>query len=223
MTFPLAIVVAAGLLAGAAVFRRQGIDEEDQMKSTLALAFGLIGILVIVIVMAVCFAIGTRNQWLKRIARNEINRRSTKIVDPQNRDARFVEIVPRSNWNNAEMRENAIDVGFLLPDLKAGCLLYEGDNERYWIPARAIVGCHQDSYTRLINSPIHRGNQIITHHFVVITIKVSDVLNVELPFRIRGNINLYSDKKASDANDGLFREVNQLRQTFIEDGQNQRT
>src|SRR5579863_7604831 len=125
--FPLVLVVAVGFLAEAAVFHRQGIDEEDRTKSTLALICGLTGILVFVIVAAACCAIGTRNGWLKRIARKEINRRSAKIVDPLNADARFVEIVPRSNWSEPGLLENAIDVGFLFLDLKAGLLFYEGD------------------------------------------------------------------------------------------------
>ena len=221
IAFPLAIVVAAGFLAAAAVFNRQGLDEEDQMKSTLAFVCGCTGILVFVAIAAACCAIGTRNHWLKRIACKEINCRSGKIVNPQNPDARFVEVVPRSNWNKPGMLENAVDVGFLLVDLSARSLFYEGDNERYRIPARAIVECRQDSYTRLINSPVHHGNQIITYHFVVVTIMAAGKLTVELPFRIRGNINFFSDKRASDANYGLFREVNQLRQTFREDGPNQ--
>ncbi len=224
VVFPLAIVTAAGLVIGAAIFHRQGIDEEGQMKSTLALVCGLIGILVFVIVAVIRLAIGTRNDWLKRVARDEINRRSTKIVAPQNPDARFVEIVPRSNWSDATMPENAIDVGFLLSDLKAGYLLYEGDNERYRIPARAIVGCQQDTYTRLVPFGQQEGHQTVTYHLVVVTIKVSNDLKIELPFRIRGNISLYSDQKVREANYAFFQEVSRLRQTSIEDdGQNQRS
>ena len=39
------------------------------------------------------------------------------------------------------MLETASDVGFLRLDSARGLLLFEGDKERYWVPAGAILSC----------------------------------------------------------------------------------
>jgi len=61
-------------------------------------------------------------------------------VDPDDPRAIFVEIVPRRNWGRV-MADTASDVGILLIDSERGEIVYEGDNERFRIPARAIISC----------------------------------------------------------------------------------
>jgi hypothetical protein len=63
-------------------------------------------------------------------------------VDPDGPEAIFVEMVPRRHWARANrMLETAGDLGFLRIDAGRGLLLFEGDRERYQIPAGAILGC----------------------------------------------------------------------------------
>ncbi len=101
-------------------------------------------------------------------------------------------------------------------DFQSGCLFFEGDNERYYIPAKAIVKCEQDYYTRLIQNPYSKGpyNKTIYYHFVVVTMKVSESMNVDVPFRIRKTVSLWSDKKAREANYEFLQEINRLKAAF---------
>ena len=125
-------------------------------------------------------------------------------MNPDAPGVRFVEIVPKSNWLDTTLLENATDVGFVA--LKDGCSLFEGDNERYRIPAGAIFKCEPDYYTRLVprKTPIR-------YHFVVMTMKVSEQMTAEVPFRIRNTVSLWSDEKASAANYEFLREINHLK------------
>jgi hypothetical protein len=55
-------------------------------------------------------------------------------------DSIFVEIIPRANWNRM-MLENATDIGFLAVDVPGREIRFEGDKERYRIPAAALKSC----------------------------------------------------------------------------------
>jgi hypothetical protein len=214
--FPLAVIAGVGLFVLAGISNREGIDNADTSKSTLAIILCSFGIITFGILLAIRLVVGHRDQWLRRIARSEVNRRPNKSVNPDAPGVRFVEIVPKSNWSDTTLLENATDVGFLAIDFQKGFLLFEGDNECYRIPAKAIVKCEQDSYTRLVQSPYTKvpSNMTIYYHFVVVTIKVSEQMTVEVPFRIRKTVSLWSDKKAREANYDFLREINRLKPTF---------
>lgn len=77
-----------------------------------------------------------------RAAMREIPSRPDPIVDAHDAAAIFVEVVPRKNWKRSNrMVETAGDVGFLRIDTARGQLLFEGDSERYQVPAGAILAC----------------------------------------------------------------------------------
>lgn len=213
---PLTIITGVSFLVWAAILHREGVDEAEASKTTFVSIPFFIGISLFVALLATRFLIGTRSRWLRHVARKEVNRRPNKSVNPDAPGVRFVEVVPKSNWSDTTLLENATDVGFLAVDLQRGCIFYEGDNERYYIPAEAIVKCEQDTYTRLVQNPYSKGpyNKIIYYHFAVVTMKVSEAKSVEVPFRIRKTVSLWSDKKARDANYDLLREINQLKVTF---------
>jgi hypothetical protein len=81
-------------------------------------------------------------EWfLRRHAKNEIRSRPNWIVDPDDPEAIFVQIVPRCNWGRV-MLETATDVGFLKVDENRREILFEGDKERYCIPGQAIISCN---------------------------------------------------------------------------------
>lgn len=205
VVFPLTVMAGAGLLTWAAIVHRYGVDEQDPAPGTLAVVLCFLGISLLAVVLAIRLRVGTRNHWLRRVARQEINRRPDKIVNPDAPGVRFVEVVPRSAWSDTTLVENASDVGFV--DLQPGWLLFEGDNERYRIPAGAIVKCEQDYYTRLLPSK----STNILFHFVIVTVKISEQMSVEVPFRIRGTISLRSDRRAAEANYEFLRAINHLK------------
>ncbi len=79
-----------------------------------------------------------RDRFLLRRAREEFSRRPKTFVDPNNPDALFVEIVPKLNWGRT-MMEMASDVGFLAVNLGKREVLFEGDKQRFRVPADAIT------------------------------------------------------------------------------------
>lgn len=83
------------------------------------------------------------NIYLLRLARREFLWRPDLLVDPNNPDAVFVEVCPRQNWHQLKL-ETATDIGFLLVDTRRRQLLFEGDKERYRIPADALVACEME-------------------------------------------------------------------------------
>lgn len=85
------------------------------------------------------------NPWLKRQLRKEIARRSSVFVDANDPDALFVEIVPKSNWGKV-MLDNASEVGLLVVDRGRREIRFEGDKERYRIPAAAIMSAEIETY-----------------------------------------------------------------------------
>jgi hypothetical protein len=85
-----------------------------------------------------------RNPWSSRYIYNktlaEFQNRPDSIVDLTNPDAILIEVVPRRNWGKLTL-ENAEDQGFLCVDQERRQLLFEGDKNRYRIPAEAVRSC----------------------------------------------------------------------------------
>lgn len=206
---PLLLVGGMGLMLWAAFLHRTSLDESDPAKFRSAVILYSFGALL----MLIPALLPNPNKWLRRIARQEISRRPDKVVDPHAPGVRFVEVVPKSNWTDTTLTENATDVGFLAVDLKNRLLCFEGDNERYRIPAQAIVKCEQDSYTRLVQSRYSRraGCDLIYYHFVVVTMTVFGQKTVEVPFRIRASNTMANDQKLRDANYELLKEISHLK------------
>ncbi|MBI3410644.1 MAG: hypothetical protein HY040_20095 [Planctomycetes bacterium] len=73
-------------------------------------------------------------------AQSELSQRTEAIVDPNNPEAIYVEVIPRRNWGQISL-QNADDVGFLFLDAEGRQMLLEGDNKRYRIPVQALVSC----------------------------------------------------------------------------------
>jgi hypothetical protein len=81
-------------------------------------------------------------RWL----RERIDRRPDAIVPAADPDAFFVQIIPRENWTVA-MGENAGDVGLLRIDPTRRELRYEGDLERWTVPAECVRSFRVRSFT----------------------------------------------------------------------------
>lgn len=85
--------------------------------------------------------------------RRQLANRPDLLVPFNDPHACFVEVIPRTNWGKA-MLESAADMGLLAIDPDRGELRFEGDRERWRIPADAIGGCTIE----LMPSPIgHDG------------------------------------------------------------------
>src|SRR5882724_7225321 len=87
------------------------------------------------------------NRYLRKMLRQELARRSSLVVDPADPDAIFVEVVPKMNWGKM-MLDNASDVGLLIVDRQRREIRFEGDRERWRIPAAAITQCQFEKYVQ---------------------------------------------------------------------------
>jgi hypothetical protein len=73
-------------------------------------------------------------------ARRLVRDRPDRVVDPDEPDVLFVEVVPRENWKKLKL-ETATDVGFLTVDEQRRQVRFEGDQERLIIPYASIRSC----------------------------------------------------------------------------------
>jgi hypothetical protein len=80
------------------------------------------------------------NKILERRLRRELAGRPKRLVNPDDPRALFVELVPKANWGRV-MPYTANDAGLLLLDEAKREVLFEGDRERFRIPADAITYC----------------------------------------------------------------------------------
>lgn len=173
---------------------------------------------VLSLLVVVLLIFGQKNRWLRHIAWQEINRRPDKIVNPSAANVRFVEVVPKGNWNNESLEENAVDVGFLAVDFNNGCLLFEGDNERYRIPAQAIIESKQDYYSRwkyITTAPSYGHKFEVRYFFVVVTVNLSGQ-SFEIPFRIRFGKKLLTQEQRRFANFEFLEEIHKMQRAFLQ-------
>ncbi len=83
--------------------------------------------------------------YLRAVARSVIELRPEAPFDPRDPEAVCVDVIPRANWGKPMMR-NATDMGLLKVDPLSRCLLFEGDQERWRIPAASLVSVGVESY-----------------------------------------------------------------------------
>ena len=76
----------------------------------------------------------------RRVRREILRSRADAVVDPDDRAAVYVHIVPRANWASL-MSDHASDGGWVRVDADAGELLFEGIHSRCRLPADRIAGC----------------------------------------------------------------------------------
>ncbi len=94
------------------------------------------------------------SRYLYRVTKRELELRPERWVEPNNPEAAYIQVIPRENWGRV-MLENASDVGLLWIDTARRQLLFEGDRQRYRIPAASIVsGCQPWNVTFAVGSPV---------------------------------------------------------------------
>jgi hypothetical protein len=66
-------------------------------------------------------------------------------LDPRDPEAVFIDVIPRPNWGKAMVR-NATDSGLLAVDELSRCVLFEGDQQRWKLPAASLISAEVESY-----------------------------------------------------------------------------
>jgi hypothetical protein len=127
------------------------------------LAFGaLAGTLVLCALYADYLPMLLQHRWLV----SAIRRRGQALVDPDDPEATYVGMIPRKNWGRL-MAENSEDIGFAKIDRARRVLLFEGDRQRWTIPAASIESCEMEEFS--IGPPNPKENNL----FAVAVLRVN--------------------------------------------------
>ena len=137
------------------------------------------------------------NGHLHRVARGQFEWRPDRLVDADDPDARFVEVVPRRNFQRI-MAETATDIGFFKVDARRGLLLFEGDRERISIPFESVVHCEVEQARADLQNPKN------SHYVAVLRFARSDTQGpAELPIAPRfdptGSLNRLTKQARAEA------------------------
>jgi hypothetical protein len=142
----MAIVVLVGFIGGLALLAWGASILEAVEKGTSENKAGGIALCVLggvgalVAVMCILFdSSAGANRILRNRFNAELKRRSGLFVDPNDPDGFFVEIVPKLNWGKVVL-ENASDVGLMVMDKGRREIRFEGDRERWRLPAAGLTG-----------------------------------------------------------------------------------
>ena len=79
------------------------------------------------------------------MARQAFAGRVDRLVQPDDPETEFVDVIPREHWG-AAMLETATDIGLFKIDHSHRELLFEGDSKRYRIPFVAVTACQVEEY-----------------------------------------------------------------------------
>jgi hypothetical protein len=105
--------------------------------------------------------------YYRRKTRAVIQTRPEPVVEADDPDAVFVEHIPRANWHRL-MLQNATDIGLFKVDTRRRMLLFEGDRERWVIPAEGVLSCEVEEFTELGQEE----NKCNLHAVVVLTANI---------------------------------------------------
>lgn len=149
--FPLAL--ALGVVA---VLTALGILLQDDLEAPQVVVLILIGLGILAVSLWYMIRFGDYlpSRYLYGLSVGAVNQRPRVLVEPDNPDAVYVQVIPRQNWGKV-MVENAADVGFLWVDRQRCRILFEGDRERWTIPAQALVSCRVERF--LVGDPAAGG------------------------------------------------------------------
>jgi hypothetical protein len=143
------------------------------------------------------------NRYLRNVLRRELGRRTSVLVDPNDPDALFVECVPKLNWGKL-MLDNAGDAGLMVVDRQKQEIRFEGDKERWRIPAASIQYCELEVF---IQQQGHYRNKM---YYVVLRVNHRAGF-WEAPIRPRGKLGLFSGKRKKAAEE-LFELIQSVRE-----------
>jgi hypothetical protein len=151
----LPLVLSMGT-AGAALAYGANHGDDLSTAETVLLLGTAVGVLVLGFWFVVCYSDFLPSRYLYRLSKQAVFQRPDRLVEPDNPEALYVQVIPRRNWGRV-MLENASDIGFLWVDRSRRLLLFEGDRERWRIPAQAIVSCEVQHF--LLGGDQHSGGK----------------------------------------------------------------
>jgi hypothetical protein len=178
------IVGGVALLIGGPILGLANVRIGPAPPWGIALAGIALGIACLaMIVKAAVYFQRLASRTLHRSAGREFSQRPEVVVDPADPNAIFVDVTPREHWTKSNwMLETAGDVGFLRIDKTYRMLVFEGDKERYWIPAASIISCEVEQ----VEPPSSFMAQTDSYpHFVVVVKAGHRDGPWEAPFSVR--------------------------------------
>jgi hypothetical protein len=169
---PLILAVALAISGGWLAYAYWG--QWAPLTTGIVLAYA-IGLPVLLMIYLMCFEHYLPTKYYYACVQSVLRRRAESYVDPDDPDAIFIEMIPRANWSKL-MAQNAKEVGLLKVDRQRQAILYEGDRERWIIPAESVVSCKIEEFTEL-NMEENRFNL----HAVVVLVANVDGRGWEAP------------------------------------------
>jgi hypothetical protein len=179
----------------------EGISPATKLLGIILITFGGMWLCVS---MAITFIdssmVGTR--YARKVLLQELSRRTSLMVDPNDPDAIFVESVPKMNWGKM-MLDNAGDVGLLVVDQQKREIRFEGDKERWRIPAAAITYSQFEVFVQ------QQGHSKTKYYYAVVRVNHRGGF-WEAPIRPRGKTGLFSGRRKK-ATRRLFEAIETIR------------
>ncbi len=174
------LLISLGMLFVGAVAVGPSIDAEFdwQIFSWIPapVGWGVLGLGAFLLAMSlykVSFRMtAARDRFFLRKTSEVMADRTGKVVDADDTQAFFSEIVPRENFGKV-MKETATDFGFARADAETGRFLWEGDRRRIELPLRSLTRC--EIYER-------RGLDGSVEQCMVIVAADDGDTEIELPF-----------------------------------------
>jgi hypothetical protein len=170
--------------------KKRGRKDVSGAENALAMASlgvgGLLGLAALATILFDASFFG--NRYLQGLLKRELSSRPTRLVDPDDPEALFVEVVPKANWGKIKL-DNASDVGLLRVDGQTREILFEGDRERYRIPAASLISCAVEEFVE------GQGSHGAMKLFYVVLRAHHPPAFWEAPIRERGNLGLFKAGK----------------------------
>ncbi|MEZ6043253.1 MAG: hypothetical protein R3C20_22380 [Planctomycetaceae bacterium] len=123
--------------------------ELDTLSVALWIGGGF-GCLVVPFVLVAAWGDHLPNLWIRSLMRIRLRHRPDAIIDSEDTESHYIDIVPRKNWGKVMLMSNS-DSGFL--KITSDALLYEGDAERWQVPLLSLMGCQVEKVSRNPGAP----------------------------------------------------------------------
>lgn len=187
----IAFIGGLGLLAwGASILERDRIGPSQKTSGIVLCATGGTSVLVALIGI-LCDSTFGGNRLLRKRFVAQVATRTGVLVEPGNPDALFIEVVPKTNWGR-NMLDTASDVGLLVIDKSRREIRFEGDKERWRLPAGRISQCDVEHYTH------GQGLGATKLYYVVLRVNRHEGF-WEAPIRERRGVGILNSKRRKRA------------------------
>lgn len=143
------------------------------------------------------------NRFLLKVVKREFGRRAKRLVESEDPDALFVEIVPKLTWGKLGL-ENAREIGYLRVDESKRQILFEGDRERWRIPAAAITSCGVEFFVE--GQGTHAAMKIF---YVVLRVRHATEF-WEAPIRERGGAGKFRSGQRQRSANRLYEAIHRI-------------